>query len=122
MAYELEPFGIDVILMEPGPYRTSIWHSSPRIKPPDSAYFAWIGQAFQAGDWHGARMARDPKEVGVAIARVLGHVDPAFDTCGPLRSPKSFSAWEDANPAHAKGRAALLGAPPLFKVAKSCSR
>ena len=78
VAYELEPFGIDVILMEPGPYRTSIWHSSPRIKPPDSAYFAWIGQAFQAGDWHGARMARDPKEVGVAIARVLGARRPGF--------------------------------------------
>ena len=33
-AYELEPFGIEVILIEPGPYRTEIWKSTPRIQPP----------------------------------------------------------------------------------------
>jgi NAD(P)-dependent dehydrogenase (short-subunit alcohol dehydrogenase family) len=30
IAYELEPFGIEVILVEPGPYRTEIWKSTPR--------------------------------------------------------------------------------------------
>jgi NAD(P)-dependent dehydrogenase (short-subunit alcohol dehydrogenase family) len=34
IAYELEPFGIEVILIEPGPYRTEIWKSTPRIQPP----------------------------------------------------------------------------------------
>ena len=28
-AYELEPFGIDFVLVEPGPYRTAIWESTP---------------------------------------------------------------------------------------------
>jgi hypothetical protein len=29
MSYELEPFGLHLILIEPGIYRTEIWESSP---------------------------------------------------------------------------------------------
>jgi NAD(P)-dependent dehydrogenase (short-subunit alcohol dehydrogenase family) len=42
IAYELEPFGIDVVLVEPGPYRTEIWKSTPRIQPPTSPYRTWV--------------------------------------------------------------------------------
>jgi NAD(P)-dependent dehydrogenase (short-subunit alcohol dehydrogenase family) len=41
-AYELEPFGIDVVLVEPGPYRTEIWESTPRFQPADSPYRSWV--------------------------------------------------------------------------------
>jgi short-subunit dehydrogenase len=37
LAYEMVPFGIKVILVEPGPYRTEIWRSTPRVQPQDSA-------------------------------------------------------------------------------------
>lgn len=33
MAYELEAFEIDIVLVEPGPYRTEIWKTTPRIEP-----------------------------------------------------------------------------------------
>src|SRR6476660_1465431 len=49
IAYELEPFGIEVILIEPGPYRSKIWESTPRIQPPGSPYHAWVQHVFRAG-------------------------------------------------------------------------
>lgn len=78
IAYELEPFGIDIILVEPGPYRTEIWESTPRIQPPGSPYRAWVQQVFRAGDAHAAKMARDPGEVAIAIARALDARRPRF--------------------------------------------
>jgi NAD(P)-dependent dehydrogenase (short-subunit alcohol dehydrogenase family) len=77
-AYELEPFGIDVILIEPGPYRTEIWKTTPRIEPPDSPYRSWVQQVFRAGDAHAARLARDPKEVALVIAGALEARHPRF--------------------------------------------
>ena len=78
IAYELEPFGIDIILIEPGPYRTEIWDSTPRIHPPASPYHTWMKHAFRAGDAHATRMARDPKEVALVIARALEARQPRF--------------------------------------------
>ena len=78
VAYELEPFGIDIILVEPGPYRTEIWDSTPRIQPPDSPYHAWVQHVFRAGDAHAARMARDPREVALVIAHALEARRPRF--------------------------------------------
>jgi NAD(P)-dependent dehydrogenase (short-subunit alcohol dehydrogenase family) len=77
-AYELQPFGIDVILIEPGPYRTEIWKTTPRIEPPDSPYRSWVQQVFRAGDAHAARLARDPKEVALVIAGALEARHPRF--------------------------------------------
>lgn len=77
-AYELEPFGIEVILIEPGPYRTEIWKTTPRIEPPDSPYRSWVQQVFRAGDAHAARLARDPKEVALVIAGALEARHPRF--------------------------------------------
>jgi NAD(P)-dependent dehydrogenase (short-subunit alcohol dehydrogenase family) len=78
IAYELEPFGIEVTLIEPGPYRTEIWRSTPRIQPPGSPYHAWVQQVFQAGDAHAASMARDPNEVALVIAEALEVRRPRF--------------------------------------------
>jgi NAD(P)-dependent dehydrogenase (short-subunit alcohol dehydrogenase family) len=78
IAYELEAFGIEVILIEPGPYRTEIWKSTPRIQPPGSPYHAWVQQVFRAGDAHAASMARDPNEVALVIANALEVRRPRF--------------------------------------------
>jgi NAD(P)-dependent dehydrogenase (short-subunit alcohol dehydrogenase family) len=78
IAYELEPFGIDVVLVEPGPYRTDIWKTTPRIQPPGSPYHAWVQHVFRAGDAHAASIARDPKEVALVIARALEALRPRF--------------------------------------------
>jgi NAD(P)-dependent dehydrogenase (short-subunit alcohol dehydrogenase family) len=78
VAYELAPFGIGVTLVEPGPYVTDIWQTSPRISPEGSAYRAWAQYVFRAGDAHAAAHARDPQEVAVKIAEVLEARRPRF--------------------------------------------
>jgi NAD(P)-dependent dehydrogenase (short-subunit alcohol dehydrogenase family) len=71
MMYELELFGIQLALIEPGPYCTNIWEVSPRIAPAGSPYAGWAQRVFKAADRHTEDMARDPAEVGIAIARAL---------------------------------------------------
>ena len=91
IAYELEPFGIDIVLVEPGPYRTEIWNSTPRIQPSGSPYHAWVQHAFRAGDAHAARMARDPTEVTLVIAHALEARPPRFRyPVGPLAHLNHF--------------------------------
>ena len=71
MMFELELFGVELALVEPGPYRTNIWEVSPRIAPAGSPYTGWVQRVFQAADKHAENMARDPTEVGVAIVGAL---------------------------------------------------
>jgi NAD(P)-dependent dehydrogenase (short-subunit alcohol dehydrogenase family) len=78
IAYELEPFGIDVILIEPGPYRSEIWDSTPRIQPAGSPYYAWVQHVYQAGIERAASAARDPQEVALVIARAIESRRPRF--------------------------------------------
>lgn len=78
IAYELEPFGIDVVLIEPGPYRTEIWSSSPRIRPAETAYGPLLDMLEKAVDEHVARDARDPQEVALVIAAALSAARPRF--------------------------------------------
>jgi NAD(P)-dependent dehydrogenase (short-subunit alcohol dehydrogenase family) len=78
LAYEVEPFGIDVVLIEPGPYRTEIWDSSPRIKPPNSAYRAFVEPLETALDKQIATSLRDPQEVAAVIAQALEARRPRF--------------------------------------------
>jgi NAD(P)-dependent dehydrogenase (short-subunit alcohol dehydrogenase family) len=78
IAYEFEPFGIDIILIEPGPYRTQIWQSTPRVHPAESPYRAWVQQVLRAADAHADRVARDPNEVALTILRALEAKRPRF--------------------------------------------
>jgi NAD(P)-dependent dehydrogenase (short-subunit alcohol dehydrogenase family) len=84
LTYELAPFGLDVILIEPGTYRTQIWESSPRINPSTSVYHAWTQLVSDAVDRHVAGSARDPHEVGNTIAEALESRRPRLRyTVGP---------------------------------------
>jgi NAD(P)-dependent dehydrogenase (short-subunit alcohol dehydrogenase family) len=79
IAYELEQFRIDVVIIEPGPYRTAIWGSTPRIALPDSPYSKWIQHVFRAGiELRAIRHARYPNEVALVIARALESRRPRF--------------------------------------------
>lgn len=91
LAYEVTPFGIDVVLVEPGPYRTNIWDVSPRLRPEGSAYRPLANHMTAAVDAHVARVARDPKEVAVVIARALEAPHPKFrNPVGPLSKLNLF--------------------------------
>ena len=71
VAYEVEPFGIHMVLVEPGPYRTDIWDSSPRVIPDDSAYREMATIIEPIIERRVIARARDPQEVADTIARAL---------------------------------------------------
>jgi len=78
LAFEVSRFGIDIVLIEPGPYVTDIWQSSPRINPEGSPYRTWAQYVFRAGDAHVAARGREPIEVARRIAHVLEARRPSF--------------------------------------------
>ena len=78
LVYEVDQFGIKVVLVEPGPYVTDIWQTSPRFAPSGSVYRRWSENVFRAGDAHVAGKGRDPQEVAVKIAKVLEAQRPSF--------------------------------------------
>jgi NAD(P)-dependent dehydrogenase (short-subunit alcohol dehydrogenase family) len=91
IAFELAPFNIDIVIIEPGPYRTEIWRTTPRFMPEGSPYRAFARRVSHAADAHAARMARDPKEVAEAIARALEAKRPRFRyPVGPLAKLNHF--------------------------------
>jgi hypothetical protein len=67
-----------MVLVEPGPYRTSIWESSARNAPVESPYSLWLQQLYQVVDAHVRATARDPNEVARVIGRVLEARRPRF--------------------------------------------
>jgi len=87
LAYEVSPFGIDVVLVEPGSYKTEIWGSSPRILPESSPYRALMQHLEKVIDEKVLANARDPREVAQVIARALGARRPRF------RYPVGPDAW-----------------------------
>jgi NAD(P)-dependent dehydrogenase (short-subunit alcohol dehydrogenase family) len=80
IAYELEPFGIEIILIEPGAYRTNIWESSPRVLPETSAYRPLLRHLEVTIEAYVSKLSRDPAEVGKAIANALDAPRPRFRT------------------------------------------
>ena len=78
LAYEVEPFGVRVTLVEPGNYDTAIWSTTPRIFPPDSAYAGMSSIVERYVERHHLPQSRDPQEVARAVTRVLSARRPAF--------------------------------------------
>lgn len=87
LAYEVGPFGIGVVLVEPGSYKTEIWGSSPRILPEGSAYRAMMQHLEKVIDEKVLASARDPKEVAEVIATAVTARRPRF------RYPVGPDAW-----------------------------
>lgn len=81
VSHELAPFGIELVLIEPGPYPTDIWRNSPRIAPEGSPYRQWVQYVFRAGEGHLQKRGGDAQVVAVAIAELLEARQP------PFRSP-----------------------------------
>jgi NAD(P)-dependent dehydrogenase (short-subunit alcohol dehydrogenase family) len=89
LAFEVTQFGVDIALVEPGPYLTDIWDSSPRVSPPDSPYRSWSQYVFRAGDAHVASRGRDPVEVARKIVKLLDADRPSFRN--PIGRPARVS-------------------------------
>ncbi len=87
LAFEVGPFGIEVVLVEPGSYKTEIWGTSPRILPEGSAYRTMMQHLEKVIDEKVLASARDPQEVAVVIADALAARRPRF------RYPVGPDAW-----------------------------
>lgn len=89
---ELAPFGVQVLLVEPGAYKTSIWDNSPRHLPSDSPYAEMTATVEAKANQLTERFARDPREVAEAIRRVLDARRPRFrTTVGPDAKAMGFA-------------------------------
>ena len=112
LAYEVDPFGIDVVLVEPGPYRTEIWNNTKWVTPPESAYFPWLKRLRQAADWHQVRTSRDPKEVAEVIAHALEARRPRFRyQVGPFAKLDYFLRGKMPTKLIRRGTTRYLGLP-----------
>jgi NAD(P)-dependent dehydrogenase (short-subunit alcohol dehydrogenase family) len=78
LSMEVRHFGIDVLCVEPGPYRTDIWDSSPRTMPEDSPYASMAKPLEEFFERRWMPRARDPQEVADAIADALDSTHPRF--------------------------------------------
>lgn len=87
LLFEVGPFGIEVVLVEPGSYKTEIWGSSPRILPEKSAYATMMRHLEKVIDEKVLASARDPREVAKVIADAIDASRPRF------RYPVGPDAW-----------------------------
>ena len=112
LAYEVDPFGIDVVVIEPGPYRTEIWNSSKWIMPQDSAYLGWLKRLRQGVDRHQSQTSRDPKEVAVTIVKALEARRPRFRyRVGPFAKLDYFLRGKMPTKLIRRGTTRYLGLP-----------
>src|SRR4249919_937297 len=112
LAYEVDPFGIDVVLIEPGPYRTEIWNSTKWVVPADSAYLPWLKRLRQAADRHQAQTSRDPQEVALVVAKALEAKRPRFRyQVGPFAKLDYFVRGKMPTKLIRRGTTRYLGLP-----------
>jgi NAD(P)-dependent dehydrogenase (short-subunit alcohol dehydrogenase family) len=112
LAYEVDPFGIDVVVIEPGPYRTEIWNSSKWIMPQDSAYLGWLKRLRQGVDRHQSQTSREPKEVAATIVKALEARRPRFRyQVGPFAKLDYFLRGKMPTKLIRRGTTRYLGLP-----------
>jgi short-subunit dehydrogenase len=80
--HELRPFGVDVVLVEPGAYRTAIFGRNRRVTrnayQAGSPYAGLTGAVDTIFQRAVNRIARDPREVADRIVRILSKRRPAL--------------------------------------------
>ncbi|MGB6701654.1 SDR family oxidoreductase [Methyloceanibacter sp.] len=112
LAYEVDPFGIDVVLIEPGPYRTEIWNNTKWVVPASSAYLSWLKLLRHAADRHQAKTSRDPKEVALVVAKALEARRPRFRyQVGPFAKLDYFLRRKMPTKLIRRGTTRYLGLP-----------
>ena len=104
---ELQSFGIDVALVEPGSYKTRIFKENARYA---TNFFNLQSPYFQASQYlkdlverHAENNTRNPEEVAVVIEDIVNSVSPSFHNVIGIRSnlklfvlrhiPFKFYAW-----------------------------
>jgi NAD(P)-dependent dehydrogenase (short-subunit alcohol dehydrogenase family) len=84
LAMELAPLGIDVVLVEPGAFETSIWRREV-VEADDELYGGWAAAIRRRSGFRPKR--GDPAVVGERVARIVAARRPNF------RNPVGIDAW-----------------------------
>jgi NAD(P)-dependent dehydrogenase (short-subunit alcohol dehydrogenase family) len=74
LAYELEPLGVFVALIEPGAFRTGIWSSGVERRP--GSPYAGLADLLERHMRTGGASAQDPAEVAAVVAAALEAEQP----------------------------------------------
>jgi NAD(P)-dependent dehydrogenase (short-subunit alcohol dehydrogenase family) len=78
LAIEVAPFGIDVVLVEPGTYKTGIWTAAAITRRPDGPYARFVDAMEPRVRESVERFGRDPREVAERISRLLEARHPSL--------------------------------------------
>jgi NAD(P)-dependent dehydrogenase (short-subunit alcohol dehydrogenase family) len=87
LAMEVGQFGIDVVLVEPGTYKTNIWTAGEVSQQPSGPYAGELEAMEPRVRQMVDRFGRDPQEVADKVARLLDARRPRF------RNPVGPDAW-----------------------------
>jgi NAD(P)-dependent dehydrogenase (short-subunit alcohol dehydrogenase family) len=78
---ELRPFGIQVVVVEPGSYQTNIWSTGKRVAEAslnsNSPYYTYM-KSIESHLERGQSAYGDPREVAKKLADIAGQKQPAF--------------------------------------------
>jgi NAD(P)-dependent dehydrogenase (short-subunit alcohol dehydrogenase family) len=90
LAQEVKPFGVRVLIVEPGAFRTALFGSAFRRMPPIEAYAATVGAIRSWVADAAGKQPGDPAKAARAIADAIAHA--ASDPERPLRLPLGADA------------------------------
>ena len=80
--HELAPFGVRVVLLEPGAYATDIFGRNRNVArhayDPDSPYAPWVHSLDDLFRRQVNKRKADPAEIGTAICDLVEHPNPAL--------------------------------------------
>jgi NAD(P)-dependent dehydrogenase (short-subunit alcohol dehydrogenase family) len=80
--HELAPWGVRVVLLEPGAYATDIFgrnrHVARHAYDPDSPYAPWVHSLDDLFRRQVDKRKADPAEIGAAICDLIEHPNPAL--------------------------------------------
>ncbi len=90
LRYELQFFGIDVLLIEPGTYKTKIFYENAQyarhFDNPESPYYVWSQHLRKkvlayVNDCH-----KDPEEIGIMVEKLIRARNPPFRNIPDIES------------------------------------
>lgn len=90
LRYELKPFDIDVLLVEPGTYKTRIFYENARyarnFDNADSPYYALSQQLRKKVMAYVDDCHKDPEEIGILVEKLIRAKNPPFRNIPDIES------------------------------------